>query len=1243
MEGSIVAVEENHQRANSTNAASNSLGSLVKIDSISIDLGIPMEKKNEAAGNKCQHFSIRGYVAEMREKDKSICMPFSLFGDDSYVEEELPPMFVTKFRSWQCGNCLRDIGAASASGETGAISKCCERGFISSTSYSHMPSNGDATAEQSNLNQALAPKNCERRESELNISANLNGHKNYFSSCSDEKGKNAEVGDMAVNGIQCHDNGVEDNANREVGNRTCQIQLLQQCLINERHMDRAVPVQSKSSRSVEISEPNPGLHDAAGVLPAIEYPKSKAESSAGIFVKINSSDGEQRNGLINCEMSEEGRKIGEETNVDKGKKIRLPSVEVEEFVKPSSESDEIIANSDYSQHPESSSLQRREQKTRLLAELLESRENPENDNRKTSGGCSNAVPNVSNGVASVSANQDELSLSGITGNGSSGAQKKRKIEEGTKTMDSSCSKFFVKKARTLKANEDLTKRAIEISGSEMEDNVPVGTKSKLKKRGIDRNSILGQKKNKHAHVGDGCLQLGSWKDVVIPKVHNKIKDAEKSGATVADPFRSRGTESYFKSYMSVQPTGKESSSSSKRKNKMPQVEDGQAFPMPPSRSVFEEGSIKRNDIRILQDGSETVKSRPGNDVCTKMGLDLSLNSCTSAERNEQSHIAQVADKSGFLLPRPKAIPSKDPKRKDRMFVGEPSVSRKSAPDPFMRERLHYDLNDRIAYRTAILHDTQNCSPRLEDGSFSMRPNLDLSGPSNSKRSAEGHSLLETIRRHNDRHNDQRAGKVFEQGTSDEVPMEIVELMAKNQYERGLCEAEKNYNLSGRVNNNKSSNAEMIGFSKVHGNGVMRILPKEYPSMRKPPPTNSKNGILQTGENVGPAKQNHFNFFPSDHRNRFNIGPQEENPGFKMFDSFSPSIQFQNGFQNDKAEQLWSFRPNLPEDGPTQATDWDIRAQIPEKNKEKIIRDLDLNKEALNTSNLENPNTTPDSEPYTGISMAYHQPGREQIGNDRNPKVMGSFDSLSNEAIPAMQLLSLMHAGLKTTKPLDVDPKRVFQKPFYPCGNHPNFNMEKPLLPCNYNSKAFSGLGSGVVYKAGESSRNPSNYSKNQTLDNFCECASPVAADPFVSMLRSDRNQKRPVGSENRIFFKPREQEKERRSYPTPQNKGRKSQKSGAPHTVLEFNPVLDKQKGVIGPSKPGLFKDFTKSSDLDGSFKRGTVRPLRITSRTEICTLNKNPADFSIPERGNVYTISGEDLRFPKRIPMSVKSKILRQ
>ena len=59
MEGSIVAVEENHQRANSTNAASNSLGSLVKIDSISIDLGIPMEKKNEAAGNKCQHFSIR--------------------------------------------------------------------------------------------------------------------------------------------------------------------------------------------------------------------------------------------------------------------------------------------------------------------------------------------------------------------------------------------------------------------------------------------------------------------------------------------------------------------------------------------------------------------------------------------------------------------------------------------------------------------------------------------------------------------------------------------------------------------------------------------------------------------------------------------------------------------------------------------------------------------------------------------------------------------------------------------------------------------------------------------------------------------------------------------------------------------------------------------------------------------------------------------------------------------------------
>ncbi|KAM7493300.1 hypothetical protein LguiB_027909 [Lonicera macranthoides] len=1232
MEGSIVAVEENHQRADSTNAASNSLGSLVKIDSIYIDLGIPMEKKNDAPGNKCQHFSIRGYVAEMREKDKSKCTPFSLFGKDSNLEEALPPMLVTKFRSWECENCLQEIGAVIASGEIGVVSKCCERGVISSTSYSRMPSNG--SAEQSRLNQAFAPENCERRESELNISANLNRLENYFSSCSDEKGKNAEVGDMDVNG---HDNGLEDNANQELGNRTYELQLLQQYLVNEKRTDSAVPVQSKSSRSVETSEPNPGLRDAAGVLPAIKYPKSKAEGK--FFQKTNSSGGEQRNGLVNCEMSVKGCKIDEEENVDKGKRIRLP-LEVEELVKPSSESYEIMGRDrNHSQHPKSpTSLQRKGQKMRLLAELLGSRENLENENRKTGGGCSNAVPNVSNGLASISANQDELSLDGSTGNGSSGPQKKRKIEESTKAMDSTCLKFFGKKARTLKADEDLTKTAIEISGSEMEGNAPVGTKSKLKKHGIDRNSNLGQKKNRQAQVGDGCLQLGSWKDA-IPKVHNKIKDAKKSGATVADPFRSRGMESYFKGYLSPQHTEKESSSSSKKKNKISQVEDGQAFSVLPSRSAFEEGAIKRNDIRFLQNGSEIVKSWPRNDVCDKMGLDLSLNSCMSAERNEQSHIAQVADKSGFLFPQPKAIQSKDLKRKDRMFVGESSVSRKSAPDPFMRERLHYDLSDRIAHRTDILHEKQNCSPLLEDGSFSMHPNLDLSGPSNSKRSSEGRGHLETIMTHSD----QRAGKVFEQGNSDEIPMEIVELMAKNQYERGLCEADKNYRLSGRANNNKTNNAEMMGFSNVHGNGVMRILPKEYPSMRKPPPTNSTSAILQKYENVGPAKQNHVNFFPSDHRNHFNMGPQEENPRFKMFDSFSPSIQFQNRL-HDKTEQFWPFKPNLLEDGPTQEADKVMRAQIHEKNRGKTIRDFDLNRVASNTSILENPNNTPHSEPYKGTSLACHQSVKEQRETDRNAEMMGSFDSFSNEAIPAMQLLSLMHAGLKTTKPLDVDTKRVLEKPFFPCGNHPNFSMDKPLFPCNYNSKGFSGLGSSIVYKSGESLRNPSSFSlygKNQTLESICECASPAAADPFVSLLQRDQNQKRPVGSENLIFFQSREQERERRSYLPPQNKGRKSPKSDAPHKVLEFNTSRDKQKGVVGPSKSRLFKDLTKSIDLEGSYRHGTVRPLKITSRSEMCTLNRNPAEFSVPERGNAYTIGGEDLRFPKRIPSKVKSKNL--
>ncbi|KAH0895601.1 hypothetical protein HID58_045169, partial [Brassica napus] len=87
-----------------------SMGSSIKINSISIDLA---DAAKEIDMVKCDHFSIRGYVAETRERDHNKCWPFpeesvTLVDQENY---SLPSLSVPKFRWWRCMSCIRDINA----------------------------------------------------------------------------------------------------------------------------------------------------------------------------------------------------------------------------------------------------------------------------------------------------------------------------------------------------------------------------------------------------------------------------------------------------------------------------------------------------------------------------------------------------------------------------------------------------------------------------------------------------------------------------------------------------------------------------------------------------------------------------------------------------------------------------------------------------------------------------------------------------------------------------------------------------------------------------------------------------------------------------------------------------------------------------------------------------------------------------------------------------------------------------
>ncbi|PIN23024.1 hypothetical protein CDL12_04246 [Handroanthus impetiginosus] len=121
-------MEESHWKSDSAASASKSLGSLVQINSIAIDISSAMEEIESPAH---EHFSIRGFVAEMRKKDWKACSPFASERNDIDLVDNLPPLFVPKFRWWQCSNCIPDIATKRITEEMVVAGRSCDPGTSS--------------------------------------------------------------------------------------------------------------------------------------------------------------------------------------------------------------------------------------------------------------------------------------------------------------------------------------------------------------------------------------------------------------------------------------------------------------------------------------------------------------------------------------------------------------------------------------------------------------------------------------------------------------------------------------------------------------------------------------------------------------------------------------------------------------------------------------------------------------------------------------------------------------------------------------------------------------------------------------------------------------------------------------------------------------------------------------------------------------------------------------------------------
>ncbi|KAL6547567.1 hypothetical protein OROHE_009272 [Orobanche hederae] len=108
MEKIIVAVGGSHSGNEPPASASKCLGSVIQINSIAIDINCAMEME-EIEAPKHEHFSIRGFVSEMRKKDRKMCLPFPREGNGDDIDIDPPPLSVPKFRWWQCSECVHGI------------------------------------------------------------------------------------------------------------------------------------------------------------------------------------------------------------------------------------------------------------------------------------------------------------------------------------------------------------------------------------------------------------------------------------------------------------------------------------------------------------------------------------------------------------------------------------------------------------------------------------------------------------------------------------------------------------------------------------------------------------------------------------------------------------------------------------------------------------------------------------------------------------------------------------------------------------------------------------------------------------------------------------------------------------------------------------------------------------------------------------------------------------------------------
>ncbi|CAN1161982.1 Protein EMBRYONIC FLOWER 1 [Linum perenne] len=1275
------AVEEDRQPSSKADAAQKGVqkdSSPIKIKSISVELDFLKPKKG---AEKCRHFSIRGYVSKVREIDINKCRPFDLSDTNSKDcdggDGGLPPLEERIFRYWRCEDCMAETDPVEVVIHPAVPLRRSSRTLQFKSVPSPIPT---VDASPLILSQKPPSKHANIEGGKDRAKYILDNSK-HGSLSTDKRGDKTNI---------CSSSTAGKNLESEY---SLHLEVLDLAKLCSNTMHITCPAEDNNH---EVADADPRRN-----LDCV----SKNPVGACEIGKENSSHEQTSEGIAHVE-SGVSEKLTDACASKKGHANAHDTLEADDRSFASSESAEIVVKNSLqgSGVDRPSGIRRKKtKKIRLMTELLsEANGVGKADAPKTADPPSVVIiPDASPGVDKPPGSPSRVVIEG-SDRRSLLPNKKRKVpqEDDWSTPDMNAYSRVSKEARTSKKAVDVTKINAAASPSapvtEVRDKMVLqssttkgnssknrsensagkgkkivntesvvtsselvadvkyksSTKNKSSKTRGDNSAAVGKKKERNVLVADEHLSLAPPSSENLQTVTaSSVGDASKANATdhaVPKPSKNRYAGKEIDLFPLPTQKFDEISTSAKRKQQLKsgQVGDLRGCQVQSNLSLLGEDLATREAEKRKQTWLVNGPANPPEDLSSERELNLSLDIHHATHKLERP-LNCVKDRQSSILGG-HAGSSKDRIMSENEQERYPGRLYSTHRSPMLAPcgGVQSDSSRKQPILgLPFLRSTQNYKSPTDMGGF-LSQKMDFG----SKSTHENTTGFQEHRAAKMKDLDQRSVRASEQGASDEVPMDIVELMAKNQYERCLPDAQAERYRSEA--SSSSSRGQTMDFGKVYSRHLNMPPFYQEPYNEKLQTNDGRNGIIQWGENVRVAKQKSVAKFPQADQNRFFIYQPEQGRSHGSHGEFlqhqKPPSMLKNSSSSSggplgepswrlavEASKMrkppasshptgpWNAYQNIPQQNKDAYTSWrnsvpshhlPFMHNVPQKNappstrmdsllpssasipKASINRDSELNYPSQNFASLQRQSNRLDFQ-MPSIARLENQFSRKHHNVvEVNQKAKGIRDPRSEDTMSAMHLLSLMDAGARSNVQVSQDGEpQLLRRPSISLEQHSgigstsrNDNGQTRTLPYGHvgtNQFARGGVHAPTIGSSSTSFQLDRSFNKAINFSSQVPQASASTSSSFKIPSASS-----PVHPNQTMLLGSSDSYRIPLQIPTPKP-----------------------------PSKEHIL-EASKSRAIDGSSKR-KLEP-------EMCTLNRNPADFSYPGPENPYMIGAEDLKF---------------